>query len=328
MLAAALCRGGARVTLVCRPAAQAELSQRGGVEVGGAMVSRSALADVAVPYESVRLTAKPGDAWASEAVLVTVKGPDLPRLVEQVATRRPGSAGETYFVGLQNGVVKDEVLSEVFGADRVVGGATLLGCQRLKPGSAIVSGLGTTFLGEFVGHSHDRVTRLSAALSDAGLPVRIEEDIRSLLWTKFCHAIGVFGVSALTGLPSYEIFTRPWLARAYLSLLEEAAWVASAEHAAVADFPGLPIAANLGLPAAKAVATMAAQAGPRPTGAPGFSSMAQDLASGRPTEVDETFGDLVRRARRHSREVPRSELVYWVVRGQEDALPGVQPKGG
>ena len=321
VLATVLCRGGAQVTLVCRQAARAELARRGGIEVGGALVAACALDDTAVAGQSVRFTANPGEAWASEAVLFTVKGPDLQGLVERVAAERPVPPGHAYFVGLQNGVVKDDIMSEVLGPERVVGGATLLGCQRLEAGSAIVSGLGTTFLGEFQGHSRGRAAALSAALSAAGIPVCIVEDVRSLLWTKFCHAIGIFGVSALTGLPSYEIFARPALARAYLSLVGEAASVGLAEQVVVADFPGLTIAANLGLPLDEAVAAMVARAGPRTTGPPGFSSMAQDLALGRPTEVDETFGDLVRRARRHGVDVPRSELVYRVVRGREEGSP-------
>lgn len=324
-LAAALCRAGASVTVLCRPTAGTILAERGRIEVTGAITAEVALAPSPVSPGEVALSAAPADAWSSEAVLVTVKGPDLPPLVDQLSGARPRNKERgTYLVGLQNGVVKDDVMVKAFGPDSVVGGATVLGCQRLEPGSAVVTGLGTTFLGEFGEETSERVVRLARALAAAGLPVRVERDIRSLLWTKFCHAIGVFGVSALSGLPSYEIFSRPCLAHAYRSLLEEAAAVAAAEGATIGDFPDLPVATNLHLPVAEAVAAMAARAGPKPVGRRGFSSMAQDLAAGRQTEVDETFGDLVRRAHRHGLALPCSELVYRVVKGRQDATVAEQ----
>ena len=326
-LAATLCRGGSRVTLVCRPGSEPALRQRGNVKVSGATVARVELTDVAVALESVRLSPDPAEAWASEAVLLTVKGPDLFGLAAHLAQRASSSGEATYFVGFQNGVVKDEVLVRALGPRRVVGGATVLGCQRLEAGSVVVSGLGATFLGEFSGKGSARVARLAAAFSSAGLPVRVEQDIRSLLWTKFCHAIGVFGVSALTGLPSYDIFSRPSLAHAYLSLLAEAAAVAAKEKVVINDFLDLPISTNLRLSADEAVAGMVERAGPRPSGRPGFSSMAQDLASQRPTEVEETFGDLARRASLHGLAVPRTDLVYRVVRGRQEGYSTSDSRG-
>ena len=54
---------------------------------------------------------------------------------------------------------------------------------------------------------------------------------------------------------------------------------------------------------------------------PGFSSMAQDLAAGRRTEIEETFGDLVRRAAALGADVPRAEFVYRLIVG-----PRAQPE--
>jgi 2-dehydropantoate 2-reductase len=321
-----LSAAGAAVTLLARPGSGAALLGQGVIEVRGAVTADIAVSagTAAAPGRPtpghVTVSVDPAAAWACAAVLVTVKGPDLPALAARLRTAGPGRDGSsTYFVGLQNGVVKDEVLSAAFGADRVVGGATVLGCRRLHPGAVVVSGLGTTFLGEFRTPPSGRVASLASLVAAAGLPVSVEADIRSLLWTKFCHAIGVFGVSALTGLPSYDIFASSSLALAYRSLVEEAASVASAEGVRVGDFADLPIVLNLAPPPAAAVAAMVSRAGPRPPGPPGYSSMAQDLAAGRPTEVEEIFGDLVRRADAHGLSVRRAELVYRVVAGLEGA---------
>ena len=204
---------------------------------------------------------------------------------------------------------------KAFGPADVVGAASVLGARRVSAGEVRVAGLGSTYLGEFDAVSSTRTETMADAFVRAGLPCIVVPDVRALLWTKFCNAVGVFGVTALTGLPTVEIFARAPLAFAYRSLLEEAAAVAAAEGVTVGDFPDLPIRSYLAPAPEDMVAEMTSRA-VRTTGQPpGFSSMAQDLAAGRSTEVDETFGDLVRRARTHGIDVPRSELVYRIVTG-------------
>ena len=141
-------------------------------------------------------------------------------------------------------------------------------------------------------------------------------EIRSLLWAKFCNAIGIFGVSALTRLPSVEIFARPPLAFAYRSLLDEAAAVAAAEGVEVKDFPDLPMRTYLQPTPAEAVAEMGRRVAPRTRpGARVLFDRCRTVAAGRRTEIEETFGDLVRRAHQHGVQVPRAELVYRIVSG-------------
>jgi ketopantoate reductase len=114
-----------------------------------------------------------------------------------------------------------------------------------------------------------------------------------------------------------EIFARRPLALAYRSLLEEAA-----QGVHIADFPDLAIRSYLE-PAPEDFATeMAGRVSPAGDGPPGFSSMAQDLAAGRRTEIEETFGDLFGRADAHGVKVPRSELVYRLVAGLEAGAKG------
>jgi len=50
--------------------------------------------------------------------------------------------------------------------------------------------------------------------------------------------------------------------------------------------------------------------------APSYSSMAQDVIAGRPTEVHQVFGDLVRRAAAAGVPVPRMRFAYALIAGQ------------
>jgi len=317
VLAAALAGSGQVVTLLARAASAVALRDRRAIEVAGQLTLRVPVGPPPGQPGQVAVTDDPGELPAADAVLFTSKGHDLPQSIEQVSDSWPVELREGSFVaGLQNGVVKDDLLAAAFGQSAVVGAATVLGAQRRSPGSATVSGLGTTFFGEFGAPSSARTELITATFVAAGLPSVAVAEIKSLLWAKFCNAIGIFGVSALTRLPSIEIFARRPLALAYRSLLEEAAAVAAAEGVTVQDFPDLPIRTYLEPTPEEMAAEMGRRVRPvRTNSSPGFSSLAQDLAAGRETEIEETFGDLVRRAHAHGVEVPRSELVYRIVTG-------------
>ena len=320
---AALARAGHLVTLMGRPGAAGDLLERGHIEVSGRL--NFSVPAGAAPARPGQVSVAEGarDLTLADAVLFTTKGPDLPAAIEEVARHWPGQHTEQTFVaGVQNGVVKDELLAEAFGAPAVVGAATVLGSRRLSCGAVSVSGLGTNFFGEFNAPTSARTERVRAAFVGAGLPCAVVADIRVLLWAKFCNAIGVFGVSAVTGLSSGEIFARRPLALAYRSLLEEAASVAASEGVEIADFPDLPMRSYLEPSPDDWATDMARRALPAGDAPPGFSSMVQDLAAGRRTEIEETFGDLLRRARAQGTEVPRAEFVYRLISGLEPSPSG------
>jgi len=333
VLAAALAGAGHKVTLLARPTSAAALRDQGTIEISGKLALSVPAGPPPARPGRVAVTHHPGDLPGANAVLFTSKGHDLPESIEAVADawpvqHRPGA----FVAGLQNGIVKDELLAAAFGGHAVVGAATVLGAQRLSPGTATVTGLGTTFFGEFDAPSSARAELVTAAFLAAGLPSVVVGEIKSLLWTKFCNAIGIFGVSALTRLPSVEIFARPSLAFAYRSLLEEAAAVAAAEGVRAGDFPDLPIRTYLEPPPEEAVAEMGRRVKPAPGQPPGLSSIAQDLAAGRRTEVEETFGDFLRRAHAHGLTAPRAELVYRILSGlgpspEDDDPAGLDPAG-
>jgi 2-dehydropantoate 2-reductase len=320
---AALSHSGHLVTLLARPGSAGDLLERGNIEVTGRLSFSVPLSTVPARPGQVAVAERGRELPPADAILFTPKGPDLPGAIDEVARHWPGQRLEATFVaGVQNGVVKDELLARAFGAPAVVGAATVLGSRRLSTGAVSVSGLGTTFFGEFGSATSPRTESIAATCAGAGLPCVVVPDIRALLWAKFCNAIGIFGVSALTALPSLEVFFRRPMALAYRSLLEEAAAVARAEGITITDFPDLPMRSYLG-PAAEDWATeMSSRSRPAGDGPPGFSSMAQDLAAGRPTEIEATFGDLVRRAHTHGLEVPRAELVYRLVSGLEAGPAG------
>jgi 2-dehydropantoate 2-reductase len=221
--------------------------------------------------------------------------------------------------GLQNGLLAGDVLAEIFGSQRVAGACTVLGARRADDGTVLAS-LGRTYFGEFADGRADRTEAAASAFNAAGLPCEATADIGSVLWAKMCNAVGVFGVSALTGLPTSQIMSTGPLLRAYRALIEETALVANAAGITIADHPDLPMRSYLDQTPDAMVDRLTARPRPHDGGTPqDFSSMAQDLASGRPTEYEQIFGDLLRRAHDLGVQIPRVALVHDVVAGLDAA---------
>jgi 2-dehydropantoate 2-reductase len=311
--AAVLADSGARVTLLARPSSAGQLLAAGELRLEGALTRRVPVSAEPAGPGTVVVVDDPARLPATAATLFTPKGHQLEAAVGELAGS-PIATGASWVAGFQNGVVKDDLLAAAFGSARTVGAATVLGAQRTGAGEVVVASLGMSYLGELDGPVSPRVLAARDAFVAAGLPCEAVEDARSLLWAKFANAVGIFAVSVLTGLPTAELFARRPLALAYRSLIEEVDAVARAEGVTIGDFPSLTIRTYLeGTPDEMAELIASRFAGH--TGPPSFSSMAQDVAAGRPTEVAQIFGDLARRGRRLGVATPQTDLVNNVISG-------------
>jgi 2-dehydropantoate 2-reductase len=332
-LAAALAAAGIEATLLGRPDSSAALLAAGEIAVSGALSVRAPVAPAPAPAGVVGVTADPASLPDVVGTLFVTKGHQLEAAVGELAARRAGSLRRPvsgWVAGMQNGVVKDDVLAAAYGDGRVLAAATVLGARRAGAGEVMVSGLGTTYFGERAGPAGARVLEARDAFRAAGIPTEAVDDAASLLWAKLANAVGIFAVSALSGLPTGELFARPGLVRAYRLLLGEVDAVARAEGVEIRDHPDLPMRSYLDTDpdelAARLSARTAAARAATGGASPSYSSMLQDLMAGRPTEREQIFGDLVRRGRRHGVPTPRAELARDLIDGLESGRsPGTGP---
>jgi 2-dehydropantoate 2-reductase len=301
-----LARAGLHVTLLATPRRESRLHAAGAIRLRGAVD-----ATVRVGAQGVRVTSAASDVSDGAVVLFTTKGYDLAAAIDAVrsaAGQRVAWAG-----GVQNGMVKDDLLTSAFGADRVVGAATIFGAQRQADDSVQVTGLGATYLGELDGHISQRVEQAANTLQAAGIPTQARGDIASVLWSKACNATGVFGITVLARASTNQLFGDQHFMRAYLALVRETAAVAAAYGVQVGDYPGFP---PIGTFVERDEQATLARLGPKPSQGPqSYASMTQDLLAGSRLEVDAVFGDIVRRADRKGVPVPCLRLVRDVIRG-------------
>jgi 2-dehydropantoate 2-reductase len=115
----------------------------------------------------------------------------------------------TQILTLQNGLGNEESLSELFGAERIVGGVAFLCSNRGEPGEVHHLGAGRIILGEYRRISPDRVERLAAVFTAAGVDCRATDDLKRARWEKLVWNIPFNGLCALLQLPVDRLLEVP-----------------------------------------------------------------------------------------------------------------------
>ncbi len=135
--AALLTLAGEDVTLVATPRSAERLLASGAITLTGVV---DAVVTVAQPTPGARneaprgapsvvVTTSPADIPRAAQVLFTTKGHDLPAAI--AAVHSAAAECVSWAAGVQNGIVKDDLLANAFGAERVVGAVTIFGAALL-----------------------------------------------------------------------------------------------------------------------------------------------------------------------------------------------------
>ncbi len=313
-----LAESGEPVVLVASKRTAERLRQAGGIQLAGGVEKTAPVAAAPAPAGSVGLVDDPAQVMEAAGIIFTPKGHDLPEMAKALAHVKTD-----WVLGLQNGVVKNEVLASVFGQDKVIGASTIMIAGRLEDGRIALTSPGTTYVGEISKQKSQRVEDLAAKLNAAGLPTLIAEDILSVEWSKVCNAVGAFSTTVLTRVPAMRMMASAELAHAFISLAKEAADIARASGVEVGDYQGFSIKSytqgtiDEGVQAITEHRARMASSGAfrAPTSVPpALTSMQQDLVAGRAMEVEEIYGDLVERAQKLGVPVPRLELARDLLR--------------
>jgi 2-dehydropantoate 2-reductase len=276
------------------------------------------IAAAPAPAGTIGITTDPAQLPDVEGLIFTTKAHQLPDAIATVPRAWQTSGDRIGWVaGAQNGLAKDTMLIEAFGIERSVGMVTSLSAQREPDGRIKVRSAGMTYLGEFAGGGSARVAAAAATLNQSAVPATAADDIQSVLWTKACHAAGIFGAAAPARASIPGLMASPDLSRAYLALIRESATIAAAYGVAIRDYAGFPVRTYLDQPDSETLAAFAASAASMrgSGGSEPYASMAHDVVSGRALEVDQIFGDLVARAEAAGVAAPRLTLIRDILRG-------------
>ena len=239
------------------------------------------------------------DAWhGADYYIITAKSTDT----EAVCRQFVGEIRGREVVSLQNGIGNEEIIGRY--TDRVVGGMAITGFEWRGDASVHVSVEAAPMkFGRFPSGMDDSIRRLVDLIREAGIRVEATDDIGSDLWSKTLYNCALNPLGAVTNVP-------------YGALADQHAWAIVA--AIVREAYQVVRAEGVALPWETAEAYLEyLKTEQLPATAAHHSSMLQDLARGRRTEIDFLNGAVTDLARRHGIDVPYNTCITELIRFRE-----------
>jgi len=212
---------------------------------------------------------------------------------------------DTVFISFQNGLGNEELVAELMGEDRVLGGLTAQGANIEGPGHIRAHTNLTTWVGEMDGKDSPRVRQLCELFSGHGLPCEASLEIKKQIWCKLLYNLAVSPMSTLTDLSLREVFETPGSRVVADLLVKEGLAVAKAEGV---NIPGDEADHIL----EKVIASRQENK----------TSMCVDVLKKRQSEVDFINGRVVALALKHGIDTPVNKAMVFFVKALEAKFLG------
>ena len=222
-----------------------------------------------------------------DLVLFAVKSGDTD---ETARTLQPVLKPDTIVLSLQNGVDNPQRLRAVL-SQPVIGAAVYVATEMPAPGHVKHNGRGELIIG-----ASDRSEQLAKLLGDAGIPTTVAADIDAVQWAKLINNCAYNALSAVAGIAYGEMIKVDGVSEVVTTTVQECLAVAKASGVAL---PGDLLGKTLGL-----VASMPLQQ----------SSTSQDLARGKPSEIDFLNGFIVRKGKELGIPTPTNQALQVMVK--------------
>ena len=200
---------------------------------------------------------------------------------------------DTTVLSLQNGVDNAERLSAVIHRE-VIPTVVYVGTEMAGPGHVQHHGRGELVLGQGA-----RAAQWAESLSQAGVPSTVSSNARGALWTKLIINCTYNAASAITQLPYGPMVQSPGMWVLMRHTFDECMAVAQAAGVQI-DQPIWPMIETI-------ARTMVGQ----------YSSTAQDLQKGKPTEIDHLNGFIVTQGQRCGVTTPVNQGLQALVKALE-----------
>lgn len=207
---------------------------------------------------------------------------------------KPMIGQETFVLPLQNGIEAATQLSEVLGAEHILGG--LCGTFSWIESPGCIRSIGEFHFVKFAEFDNAPSTRtgeLRKVFERADIDVEIPSDIQAAVWRKFLFVVSFWGVGAVTRAPIGVIRTVPETRRMLERCMQEINAVARAHQISLGD-----------------------DVVERTMGSVDFlppsviSSLQRDITGGRPSELEAWNGAVVRSGNQVGVATPVHEFIY------------------
>jgi 2-dehydropantoate 2-reductase len=246
--------------------------------------------DFTVPAQRVHAYDTPERMPKVDLVVVTLKATandQFSRLITPLLHDR------TAILTLQNGLGNEEMLAELFGAGRILGGLAFTCINRIGPGKIHHMDHGLIRLGEFRGPGRsDRATAIARLFNDSQIHAQVLDNLRYGRWEKLVWNVPFNGLGALMDMTTDQLLA----SEEGVSLLRQL----MSEVVATAKAVGIELPAGIIDLKIDQTRTMGAYQ----------TSMQIDRKLGRPLETEAILGRALREAQQRSIPTPAIRMVY------------------
>ena len=281
-----LARNNSHVSFLLRPKTQAAVAKNG-------LTIRSAIGEsFTVRPQSA---SNPQELPQPDLIILGVKAYDLPEVMEQI---EPIVKPDTIILSLQNGVTIEDTLKMRFGRERVVGGVAFIYSKIVEPGVIDHFKKGMVTIGELMGLETPRLLEVQALFKEAGIPCFLTDDIRKAKWEKMCWNCVFNPLTVVLNDSVAKALDAPELQPVMATIVREVAAVAMAAHR-------VPLEGDMPEKVVKWSQELRDI----------HTSMYDDWKAGRPTEIDELNGYIVKRGQEFGVPTPMNEMLTALIKG-------------
>ena len=285
-----LARAGHRVTLIGRATHVEAIAAHG-------LRMQTMSFDEQVPLAA---STQASTVAGADLVLFAVKSTDTESAGQDMRVHlQPGAL----VLCLQNGVDNAERLRALLPGVPVAATVVYVATEMAGPGHLRHHGRGELVMEPIPGEP-SRSATIVQAFTAAGVPTTLSDNVRGALWAKLILNCAYNALSALGRLPYGELVQRPGV----LDVIRDV--VVECKAVAAADSVNLP--ADVDAIVRRIPETMPTQ----------HSSTAQDLARGKPSEIDFLNGHVVRRGTALGVPTPANRVLWTLVKLAENRVGG------
>ncbi len=272
-----LARAGVPVTLVGR-ASHVDAMRERGLRLDTQMFDETVQVDASTDIAAVA---------GADVVLFCVKSTDTERTAREIA---PLLKAGTVVVSLQNGVENAEIISRVL-PQRVIPAVVYVATEMAGPAHLKHHGRGELAIG-----AAPESARIVEAFARAGVPVQVSDNVMGVLWGKLIVNCAYNALSAIAQKTYGKLVETEGIPELMQAVVDECLQVAAAD--------GIRVPGDSHDAVRRIAHSMANQ----------YSSTAQDVARGKPNEIEYLNGYVVRRGRAHGIPAPINQTLLALVR--------------
>jgi 2-dehydropantoate 2-reductase len=240
-----------------------------------------------------KATDKPVEVGPVDAVLLATKAWSVPEAIEQM---KPLMGEDTFSIWLGNGIEPTNQLEKAFSRKHMIGGFCRISSFIAGPGH--IQHVGVVPYIAFGELDHSRSQRTENLLEIfSGIPeikAEILPDIQVGIWEKFIYVAAVSGVGAVTRQPNGVFRSVPETRAMLISTMEEIFRIGQAQGV------------NLGKDIVNKMMSNSIDKGPADV----IASMHKAIMEGKPSELDDQTGAVIRMGRQLGIPTPTNDFIY------------------